>query len=42
MKARMDFRKVAPAANNAMMALHMYVRNCGLDHGLLELIKLRA
>ena len=42
MQARMDFRKAAPAADKAMMALHMFVRNCGLDHSLLELIKLRA
>jgi AhpD family alkylhydroperoxidase len=25
-----------------MMGLHMFVRNCGLDHSLLELVKLRA
>src|ERR1041385_4124489 len=25
-----------------MMGLHMFVRNCGLDHALLELVKLRA
>ena len=25
-----------------MAALHMFVRNCGLDHSLLELVKLRA
>ena len=42
MQARMDFRKAAPAADKAMMALHMFVRNCGLDHSLLELVKLRA
>ncbi len=24
------------------MGLHMFVRNCGLDHSLLELVKLRA
>jgi AhpD family alkylhydroperoxidase len=42
MKARMDFRKASPAAEKAMMGLHMFVRNCGLDHSLLELIKLRA
>ena len=24
------------------MGLHMFVRNCGLDHALLELVKLRA
>src|SRR5690348_16724271 len=42
MKARLDFRKAAPAASKAMMGLHLYVRDCGLDHSLLELIKLRA
>ena len=42
MKARMDFRKASPQADKAMMGLHAFVRNCGLDHGLLELIKLRA
>jgi len=25
-----------------MRGLHMFVRNCGLDHSLLELVKLRA
>jgi AhpD family alkylhydroperoxidase len=38
----MDFRKASPAADKAMSALHGFVRNCGLDHSLLELIKLRA
>ena len=42
MKARLDFRKASPAADKAMMGLHMFVRDCGLDHGLLELVKLRA
>jgi AhpD family alkylhydroperoxidase len=42
MKARLDFRKASPQADKAMMGLHMFVRNCGLDHGLLELVKLRA
>ena len=42
MKARMDFRKASPQADKAMMGLHMFVRNCGLDHSLLELVKLRA
>ena len=42
MKARMDFRKASPTADKAMMGLHMFVRNCGLDHTLLELVKLRA
>ena len=42
MKARLDFRKASPQADKAMMGLHMFVRNCGLDHTLLELVKLRA
>ena len=42
MKARLDFRKASPGGAKAMMDLHMFVRNCGLDHALLELIKLRA
>lgn len=42
MKARLDFRKASPQGENAMKSLHMFVRNCGLDHSLLELVKLRA
>ena len=42
MKPRLDFRKASPQGEKAMMGLHMFVRNCGLDHSLLELIKLRA
>jgi AhpD family alkylhydroperoxidase len=42
MKARMDFRKASPQGDKAMGALHAFVHTCGLDHGLLELVKLRA
>jgi AhpD family alkylhydroperoxidase len=42
MKARLDFRKASPEGEKAMMGLHMFVRNCGLDHSLMELVKLRA
>jgi AhpD family alkylhydroperoxidase len=42
MKARLDFRKASPQGDKAMMGLHLFVRNCGLEHGLLELVKLRA
>ena len=42
MKARLDFRAAAPRAAKAMADLHGFVRGCGLDHSLLELIKLRA
>ena len=42
MQARLDPRQAAPEAMKAMSALHGYVRRCGLDHRLLELVKLRA
>ncbi|TAN16217.1 MAG: carboxymuconolactone decarboxylase family protein [Rhizobiaceae bacterium] len=42
MKARLDPRKAAPAAMQAMLGLHTYVAKCGLDHRLLEFVKLRA
>ena len=42
MNTRLDFRQASPQADKAMNALHLFVRNCGLDHSLLELVKLRA
>ena len=42
MNTRLDFRQASPPADKAMSALHAFVRGCGLAHGLLELIKLRA
>jgi AhpD family alkylhydroperoxidase len=42
MKARLDARKASPEAMKAMSELHAYVGKCGLDHTLLELVKLRA
>src|SRR5262245_8659395 len=42
MKARMDFRKASPQAGTAMAQLHAFVHKCGLEHTLLELVKLRA
>lgn len=42
MQARLDPRKAAPEAMKAISNLHAYVRKCGLDHKLLELVKLRA
>lgn len=42
MEARLDPRKAAPDAMKAMSALHAYVGNCGLDHKLVEFVKLRA
>ncbi len=42
MEARMDFRKASPQGAKAMSELHSFVHGCGLDHALLELVKLRA
>ncbi len=42
MQARLDPRKVAPEAMKIVSALHTYVRKSGLEHDLLELVKLRA
>jgi AhpD family alkylhydroperoxidase len=39
---RLDYAKTAPGANSAMYAVERYVRECGLECGLLELVKLRA
>lgn len=37
-----DYMAVAPGALRAMMAIKQYVRQSGLEHELLELVKLRA
>jgi AhpD family alkylhydroperoxidase len=42
MQARLNPREAAPEAMKAISNLHAYVRRCGLDHQLLELVKLRA
>lgn len=42
MQARLDPREAAPEAMKAMSGLHAYVAACGLDHKLLEFVKLRA
>ena len=42
MEARMDFRKASPQGAKAMSELHAFVHKCGLEHALLELVKLRA
>jgi AhpD family alkylhydroperoxidase len=42
MKARLEHTKVAPAAFRAVFALEKYVRESGLEHSLLHLIKIRA
>jgi len=42
MEARLDLLKTAPEAYNAMLALQGTVNKCGLEHAVLELVKLRA
>jgi AhpD family alkylhydroperoxidase len=42
MKPRIDFTKVSPRALQAMMGVQNYVNHSGLEHSLLELVKMRA
>ncbi len=42
MEARLDYKAVAPGAAKVLAELHAYVRRSGLEHALLELVKLRA
>ncbi|MDD2765406.1 MAG: carboxymuconolactone decarboxylase family protein [Opitutaceae bacterium] len=42
MKPRFDYYQAAPNALAAQLALSNYVRDCGLEHSLLELVKTRA
>lgn len=42
MKARLDYAAVAPEGVATMRQIEAYVRGCGLEPGLLELVKMRA
>src|SRR5690349_19106176 len=42
MSTRIDYSKASPAALRAMYGLERYVRGCGLEASLLELVKMRA
>ena len=42
MAHRIDVDKIAPEAVRAMLGLEDYVRSCGLEPSLMELVKLRA
>ena len=42
MQPRLDFYKASPEASKAMIALEGAVMKSGLEHDLLELVKLRA
>jgi AhpD family alkylhydroperoxidase len=41
-KERAEYKKIAPGAIAAMWEVENYVRRCGLEPSLLELVKLRA
>ena len=42
MEQRLDYSKVAPTALGAMFGLERYVRESGLEHSLVHLVKFRA
>ncbi len=42
MQSRLDIQRTAPQAYRTMAAMESYVRNSGLEPGLLKLVKLRA
>lgn len=42
MTTRLNYVKAAPEAYRAMSQLEHYVRNCGLEASLIELVKIRA
>jgi AhpD family alkylhydroperoxidase len=42
MKVRIEYWKVAPAPFKAMSSLEAYLRESGLDHSFLHMVKLRA
>src|SRR5487761_1109954 len=42
MEARLSYAKAAPGAYRAMAALERYVKECGLELPLIELVKIRV
>lgn len=42
METRLDYAKAAPNGYRAVLGLDRYVKECGLEPSLLELVKLRA
>ncbi len=42
MQSRIDLSKIAPGAMKAMYGLEVYLKKCGLEASLLELVKVRA
>jgi AhpD family alkylhydroperoxidase len=42
MKARLNYPRTSPDGYKAMLALQAYINDSGLEHSLLELVKIRA
>ena len=42
MEQRIDYQKISSGAFRAMLGMENHVRQCGLEHSLLELVKTRA
>lgn len=42
MKKRLDYARLSPEGYRAMLALNTFAENSGLEHSLLELVKIRA
>jgi AhpD family alkylhydroperoxidase len=42
LKSRLDYGKVAPGVRDAMLGLSKYLRSCGLEESLLNLVNIRA
>ncbi len=42
MSQRMEYYKASPQGMHAMLQLQKHVESCGLEHSLLELVKMRA
>ena len=42
MTQRIDYKKASPGALEVMRGMEDYVRQCGLEHSLLELVKTRV
>jgi AhpD family alkylhydroperoxidase len=42
MQQRFDLSVIASAGYKALLGVHSYVQNSGLNHGLLELVKIRV
>lgn len=42
MEQRLNAAQLAPAGYHAMIGLETYLKQCGLEHGLIHLIKLRV